>query len=277
MNLFEINNTQKSFEGKLVLKIDKLSIPSGKRVFIIGSSGVGKTTLLELLGLMSEPDKGKGEIKIDLEGKENLYSKLWTENDTLSKFRSQNLSFIFQNNHMMRNLKVKDNLKLPRMINWLQTAREDEFKFEFESEKISKFQIPISRFEELPDAFSAGQKQRLAFIQAALKEFKILFADEPTGNLDFFNGERLMDFIEKYLIETQSAIIVSHNLHLASKYGEIVMIMNLEKEGQNVYGTIKHENIFENPTYDLLKCEAEKIFSEDEQIINKQYEKETSI
>lgn len=203
-----------------VLHVKELDIPRGKVIFFVGPSGVGKSTILETLGLMNNT-LAYAEV-FDYAGRDLRNAWNWKDKEK-SAFRNKEFSFIFQQNNLMPNFSAHDNII---------TASLFQGESEFLARKrtidiLKKLDLPI---EDRPiSQYSGGQKQRIAFARAVLPTFSVFFGDEPTGNLDCKSAERLMKLMVEAIHERNStAIIVSHDIPLAVKYAdEIVQIVKI--------------------------------------------------
>lgn len=246
--LFEISNLRCSYDrnycegvSKVVLEIRNLTLPKGKKIFIVGESGIGKSTILEVLGLMNNTiisDKDTKFLFYDSDGiKVNLLD-LWARNDDseLSKFRLQHFNFIFQSTNLMRNFTAYENISLTRMLQGY--SQNDAFAKA--SQILDDLGLGHIGEDRMAHELSGGQQQRLAFARAILPDFTVLFGDEPTGNLDSDNAVKAMELLSYKLNELNgsSAIIVSHDMHLAVTFADI--IIKIRKEEARV-ATIKDE------------------------------------
>ena len=231
-SLYEIKGLRCSYDkryeegqSRVVLEIDHLAIPRGKRVFIVGESGIGKSTILETLGMMNNtivPDGQSSLIFTDKDGKVTDMKRLWdTGGRTLADFRLRNYSFIFQNTNLMKNFTVYENIAFTRMLQGF-----SQFSC-FQRTKKVLVDLGLDHVDErrMAQELSGGQQQRLAFARAILPDFTVLFGDEPTGNLDAENARRVMEILTDKMREHEgaTAIIVSHDMHLATSFADIVI------------------------------------------------------
>jgi lipoprotein-releasing system ATP-binding protein len=182
-----------------VLKDISVDIEENIISVIVGASGAGKSTLLHLLGGLDRPDEGKV-----LYEQKNIFE---FNNDRLAKFRNENMGFVFQFHHLLPEFTAIENVAIPQMINGknLKTALKD-------SKKLLEVVGLSQREEHKPAELSGGEQQRVAVARALANNPKIIFADEPTGNLDSANSES----IHKLLFElrdkfNKTFVIVTHN------------------------------------------------------------------
>ena len=240
-HLFEIKNLSCSYDrssgeaaGRIVLRIDNLTLPRGEKIFIVGESGIGKSTILEVLGLMNNTIVLRPETVFRFYEKAGAppvdLLKLWeTSNDrALSAFRLRHFSFIFQNTNLMRNFTAFENIAFTRMLQGYSA----ETSYEKASRILSDLGLPQVGQERMAQELSGGQQQRLAFARAILPDFTVLFGDEPTGNLDGENASRVMELLSQKLtlLKGSSAIIVSHDMALAISFAD--RIIKIRKEFQ---------------------------------------------
>lgn len=190
--LFEIENLKCSYDrnyregiSKVVLEIRDLTLPLGKKIFIVGESGIGKSTILEVLGLMNNtivPQSDSKFLFYDGNGAQTDLLALWNDgsDDALSEFRLKHFNFIFQSTNLMRNFTAYENIALTRMLQGY--SQEDSFRKA--SEVLCDLGLGQIGQDRMAQELSGGQQQRLAFARAILPDFTVLFGDEPTGNLD---------------------------------------------------------------------------------------------
>ncbi len=197
------NGIEKKYGQLEILKGVDLRINSGEIVSIVGSSGAGKTTLLQILGTLDRPDSGTLEIAgvnpFQLNSKE------------LSNFRNQSLGFIFQFHQLLPEFNALENVMLPALIGG-KTKKESE---ELARPLLVKLGIE-DRSQHKPGELSGGEQQRVAVCRALVNNPKIIFADEPSGNLDTKNARELHELFFQLRDEfNQTFVIVTHNEELA--------------------------------------------------------------
>ncbi len=228
-DLFRIKNLECAYQkNKTVLRIEDLTIPTGKLIILLGKSGSGKSTFLETLGLMNHTISS-GDVLFYPDGLTSpiSYSSLWeTRNHIqLAKIRHDHFSFIFQSTNLMPNFSAFENACLTELIKGS--------SFEETRVKITNLMAALGLKEidqtRKASELSGGQKQRIAFIRAMASKFDVLFGDEPTGNLDEFNSRELIDFLKSNLINSgKSSIIVTHNISLAMEFGDMIILLGNE-------------------------------------------------
>lgn len=197
-------NITKKFESLEVLKGVSLEIKHGEIVSIVGSSGAGKTTLLQILGTLDKQDGGNVMIN-------DINTKMLSQN-ALSKFRNTQLGFIFQFHQLLPEFTAIENAILPALIKGETIAHAKERAKElFDVLHISH------RMEHKPNELSGGEQQRVSVARALMNKPAIVFADEPSGNLDSKNSSELhhlfFDLRDKF---KQTFVIVTHNESLAN-------------------------------------------------------------
>jgi len=209
-------NLSKKYGDLEVVKRVSLAIDAGEFACLVGKSGCGKTTLLSLLSGLEKPTKGR----VILNGKEmNGASE-----DTLALFRRENVGFIFQSFNLIPTLSAWENVALPLFP--LKMTDEDRRKRA--TELLGKMELG-QRIEHLPSALSGGEKQRVAIARALINNPKIIFADEPTGNLDSSTGEAIMGILNKLHKEEGVAILmVTHEDELAKTANRLIRMKDGE-------------------------------------------------
>lgn len=201
--ILQTKDIHKSYDGLHVLKGIDLTINEGEVVSIVGSSGAGKTTLLQILGTLDKPDKGileiAGERPFEMGSKK------------ISEFRNKNIGFIFQFHQLLPEFTAIENIILPAMIR--KTPMDAAIK---EAENLLKMVGLNNRSTHKPSELSGGEQQRVAVCRALINKPKVIFADEPSGNLDSKNSEELHNLFFKLREEfNQTFVIVTHNETLA--------------------------------------------------------------
>ena len=212
-------------ESRVVLEIEHLTIPRGKKVFIVGESGIGKSTILETLGMMNNTIVPSEETRFSYHEREEVETDLkalWKQGEkSLAAFRLKHYSFIFQSTNLMKNFTAFENIAFTRMLQGY--SRFSSIK---RTQEVLKA-LGLEHVDEhrMAQELSGGQQQRLAFARAILPEFTVLFGDEPTGNLDAENAYRVMEILTQKLSEHEgaTAIIVSHDMPLALKFADVII------------------------------------------------------
>jgi len=244
--VFHIQNLQCQYiSGKTVLEIDQLSIQKGDLIFLLGPSGVGKSTFIETLGLMNKTIAPNENTIIEFYPTTNQMIPLqnaWQQPDIkLSNFRNQYFSFIFQNTNLMPNFTAGENMCVSRLINGtpLSEAKKEVL------EVMSELELAPEIFDKKVTELSGGQRQRLAFVRAVIANFSVLFGDEPTGNLDKKTAFKLMQILKTYLLkQNRTGIIVSHDVDLALAFADKIFLLESEQVSEKVsIGKILKQNI----------------------------------
>jgi lipoprotein-releasing system ATP-binding protein len=197
----------KSFGDLQVLKGVDLEIKAGEIVSVVGSSGAGKTTLLHILGTLEQPDFKTGS-SLEIDGTDLMKLK----GKHLSKFRNTSLGFIFQFHQLLPEFTALENVCIPAYI-----ANTDKKAAEKRAKELLDYLKLADRFDHKPGALSGGEQQRVAVARALINNPKVIFADEPTGNLDSATANDLHQLIFKLRKEfNQTFVIVTHNEDLAN-------------------------------------------------------------
>lgn len=215
--ILKANNINKTFnhlENKSlqVLKDVEIELEKGKITVIVGASGSGKSTLLHILSGLDQPDTG--DVTIDS-------TKIFSlSDDNLSKFRNENIGFVFQFHHLLPEFSATENIAIPQMIGG-KTHKEAESS----ANELLDFVGLSDRKDHKPAELSGGEQQRIAIARALINKPSIIFADEPTGNLDSANGELVHELFKKLQNEFgMTFLIVTHNPELV-KLADIVYEM----------------------------------------------------
>ncbi|MDR1459930.1 MAG: ABC transporter ATP-binding protein [Bacteroidales bacterium] len=218
--MISVKDVTKSY-GKLhVLKGITMNVSKEEIVCLMGASGAGKSTLLHILGTLDKPDKGT----ITIDG-QNIFK---LSDKKLSRFRNQHIGFVFQFHHLLPEFTAAENISLPALIAGL--SRKEAMK---KAERLLEIFKLSNRAEHKPSELSGGEQQRIAIARALVNNPVIVFADEPSGNLDSENALELHKlFVELRDLLHQTFVIVTHNRSLASMADRILEI----KDGLIVAG-----------------------------------------
>ena len=205
--MIQAKNIHKYYDQLHVLKGVDLNIKKGEIVSIVGASGAGKTTLLHILGTLDQPSSVDGiELLIN---NENI---LKMNDKTLSRFRNLNLGFIFQFHQLLPEFTALENVCIPAYI-----AGKSSSETESEAKKILSYLGLSDRIDHKPNELSGGEQQRVAVARALINKPSVIFADEPSGNLDTASAENLHQLFFKLRDEfNQTFVIVTHNEELAN-------------------------------------------------------------
>lgn len=212
--MIDIKDVFKSYENgpqKVdVIKGISLQVKQAEVVVIMGPSGVGKSTLLHLIGALDLPTSG--EIKI---ADQNVHT---LRNDSLARFRNNSIGFVFQFHHLLPEFTALENILIPAMMYGKLTAEKEEYAKHILDE------VGLShRLNHKPRELSGGEQQRVAVGRALVNQPKVILADEPTGNLDKKSGEALyallLDLNKKL---KQTLIIVTHNENMTSQASRVI-------------------------------------------------------
>ena len=213
--LLSAKGISKSFQGRKVLDDIDIEIKKSEIVAISGASGAGKTTLLNILSTLDKPDENTNSSLI-IDG-ENIFN---LSNADLSKLRNTKIGFVFQFHELIPELNVMENICLPGWI------KNDSKVADNANSLISYFGLGKLKNKK-PNTLSGGEKQRAAIARAMINNPKIIFADEPTGNLDSINSKILFDIFYKLRDDYDcSIVIVTHNPENAKKCDRKLQIVD---------------------------------------------------
>ena len=210
-------NLHKYYDQLHVLKGVDLHIKKGEIVSIVGASGAGKTTLLQILGTLDKPSLIIHKTGIENQKEETSLlinnEDILTMNDkNLSKFRNLNLGFIFQFHQLLPEFTALENVCIPAFI-----ANKPKQETEIEARKLLEYLGLSHRINHKPNELSGGEQQRVAVARALINKPAIIFADEPSGNLDTASAENLHQLFFKLRDKLgQTFVIVTHNEELAN-------------------------------------------------------------
>lgn len=210
MELVKATNIHKRFGTVEVLKGVDFSMNKGEIVSIVGSSGAGKSTLLHILGTLDKANAGN--VWLNGTGIHQLHG------DALSHFRNKHIGFVFQFHHLLPEFNAWENVCIPGWIAGNKRSEVKERAFE-----LLRLLGLGKRMEHKPGTLSGGEQQRVAVARALINKPSIVFADEPTGNLDSANAKELHHlFFDLRQTLEQSFLIVTHNEELAQLSDRIV-------------------------------------------------------
>ena len=213
--LLSAKGISKSFQGRKVLDDIDIEIKKSEIIAISGASGAGKTTLLNILSTLDKPDENNNSSLI-IDG-ENIFH---LSNTDLSKLRNTKIGFVFQFHELIPELNVMENICLPGWI------KNDSKVADNANSLISYFGLDKLKNKK-PNTLSGGEKQRAAIARAMINSPKIIFADEPTGNLDSTNSKILFDIFFKLRDDYDcSIVIVTHNPENAKKCDRKLQIVD---------------------------------------------------
>jgi lipoprotein-releasing system ATP-binding protein len=216
--LLEVRGLHKSFpmgDGRIdVLRGVDLTIAPGEKLAVLGRSGVGKSTLLHVLGALDRPTRGR----VLFEG-EDLFAR---DSDALAEFRNTKLGFIFQFHHLLPEFNASENVMLPGLIRGL-GFREMRRRAEHLLGEVGlehRLSHPVGKL-------SGGERQRVAVARALVLEPALLLADEPTGNLDPKTGDQVLELLlEMNRTHGTALVVVTHSPDLAARLGRRVVLVD---------------------------------------------------
>ncbi|WP_075351177.1 ABC transporter ATP-binding protein [Algoriphagus marinus] len=202
--MLKANGIHKSYGNLQVLKGVNLEISKSEIVSIVGSSGAGKSTLLQILGTLDKPDRGQIEM--------NGLDLIRLKGEELAKFRNEQIGFIFQFHNLLPEFTALENIQIPGFIrntNSNQLAKK--------AAELAELLGISHRLDSKPNTLSGGEQQRVAVARALINNPAVVFADEPSGNLDTKNARGLHELFFTLRKELgQAFVIVTHNEELAN-------------------------------------------------------------
>jgi lipoprotein-releasing system ATP-binding protein len=199
-----------------ILRGINLEIKEAEALAILGGSGSGKSTLLHILGTLDKPNRGE----ISCEGR-NL---LTMSDDELARFRNSEMGFVFQFHHLISELTAVENVMIPGRV-----AGEHAKEAEAKALHLLEFMGLADRRHHYPNQLSGGELQRIAIARALVRKPKILFADEPTGNLDSHTSAKIQELFFRLKEEMKLAlVVVTHDLTFATRFPKVFRL----KDGQ---------------------------------------------
>lgn len=222
MSLIELKNAVKEYAaGDITVRAlndINLTVEQGEVIVVLGESGSGKSTLLNIMGGLDVLTAGE----IFLEGKPYTNFK----DIEMSKLRRQKFGFIFQSYNLLPLLTIYENIIAPLLLDQKRVQRKDV-------EKLSESLGIKEQLDKFPNQLSGGQQQRAAIVRALINHPKVIFADEPTGNLDKDTGEQVMTcLIHAVKEEGATLVMVTHNEKLSSYADRVIRMENGKEIGQ---------------------------------------------
>jgi putative ABC transport system ATP-binding protein len=216
--LIELKNIVKNYDnGGVITKVLRgvdLSVDEGEFVAIMGPSGSGKSTLMHTIGFLDRPTSGA--YLFDGENTEGF------NDDELARIRNNRIGFVFQSFNLLPRTTVLDNVMLPLLYSGEKGNYESRARKALEAVGLGE------RLHFMSNQISGGQKQRVAIARALVCDPKVIFADEPTGNLDSKSGSTVMNILEKLNKEGRTIILVTHDKQVALHANRIVTIRDGE-------------------------------------------------
>lgn len=231
MSLIEVKNISRRFQmgEDIVHALNNVtfSIEQGAFVSIIGPSGCGKTTLMNILGMLDQPDEGA--FQFDSQMVQNL------SDDSRAMLRNQKIGFVFQSFHLLSRMTALRNVELPLIYS-------ASYNKHFTKEKSKEMAIQAlkrvgleDRMNHKPNELSGGQRQRVAIARALVNNPRIVLADEPTGNLDSKSGADILALFENLNSQGVTLILVTHDPKIASRTPRVISMLDgqIEKDYEN--------------------------------------------
>ena len=215
MSLITVKNLKKQFQigSETVNAINDISfkVNAGEFISIMGPSGSGKTTLMNIIGCLDTPTSG--EYHLD----DNEVSKL--DDDDLAAIRNKKIGFVFQSFNLLARNTALNNVMLP--LTYAGYTKSDAFK---KANSVLKKVGLEDRVQHKPNELSGGQQQRVAIARALVNEPNIIFADEPTGNLDTKTGAEIMSLFKELHRNGQTIIVITHESDIAEQTERVITI-----------------------------------------------------
>ena len=215
--MIQLKNLSREFQvgNQVVHALDNIDLEIAEKdyVSIMGVSGCGKTTLLNILGLLDTPSSG-----------DYILSGINTSqmnDDEMAKIRSTKIGFIFQSFHLIPRLTAAENIEIPMILAGMSK--------QVRSEKVNKALSRVNltdRSDHRPEQLSGGQRQRVAIARSIVMEPKVLLADEPTGNLDSSSGKEIVKLIEELNAGGLTLIVVTHDKQIGKRSNSVVRLLD---------------------------------------------------
>lgn len=218
--MIALQSVSKSFASQSskieILNQASLNIFKGETIAVVGASGIGKSTLLNIIGTLDKPDAGKIIFQ-----EKDLFSY---GDEKLARFRNSKIGFVFQFHYLLQGFSALENVMMPGLI-----AHKNKKTIEQSALNMLERVGLLNRFSHRVEDLSGGEQQRVALARALVMKPLILLADEPTGNLDQKNSQSVHDLIDELNKEIgMTVIVVTHNSELAKRMNKRVTLMNGE-------------------------------------------------
>jgi len=215
--LIHLENIKKEYvNGDVVTKVLQglsFDIKKGEFISIMGPSGSGKSTLMHIIGFLDKASAGLYKFN------DKDVTKL--DEDTLAEMRNFDVGFVFQSFNLLSRTTVLDNVKLPLLYSrMIKSQHEEQAKKSLESVGLSH------RLQHLSNQLSGGEKQRVAIARALVNDPEVIFADEPTGNLDSKSGKQVMEILQRLNDQGKTIILVTHEKYTAEHADRIIRLLD---------------------------------------------------
>lgn len=208
--MIKLANVNKSFDKRIVLSDISLSIDKNEFVCITGESGVGKTTLLNIIGLLDKPDNGE----VSLQGKTNFSRK------NVLELRRTFFGYIFQDFLLIQDETVRENINVSRQYNKQVTDKDIE-------DVMEKVKLSVNYLDKKICYLSGGEQQKVAIARMMLKPYELVLADEPTGNLDNENKREVIEIFKGLKKSGKTIICVTHDKDVSDSADRVIHLKNL--------------------------------------------------
>ena len=217
--MIEMHNIKKAYDSHIVFDEVSLSIQDGDRVAIIGRSGSGRSTLLNIIGLLDKPTSGK----YLLDGKENIS----IHSSSARKILRDKIGYLFQNYALLENETVETNMKL--------AMRYGKYRNKKESISEALSLVGLQQTEKrMIHTLSGGEQQRVALARLLLKPCDLILADEPTGNLDEDNTEIILDLLMNLTCKGKTVVMVTHDHSHLHHFNKVINLDEFVPDGNRV-------------------------------------------
>jgi len=231
MNVLEAHDIAKSYrsgDGSTlhILNGVNLTVKRGEMIAIVGESGAGKSTLLHVIGALDRPSRGYVVI-----GGESINDR---SDDELATIRNKKVGFVFQYHHLLREFSALENVMMPMRIGGIPVAEARSRA----AELLARVGL-TARMEHRPSELSGGEQQRTAVARALAVDPSVVLADEPTGNLDHLNGERLHEVFAQLARDLEiGLVVVTHNRALAARADRALLLEDGRLADTDVRGVV---------------------------------------